>query len=137
MDSLLKDSVIVAPRIPFDQGAPFINGPDTFGLTPGKICYYVFPVRGEGPFSFKVEGDLPPGITLDKSSGWLTGRTEAEGDYPIRVTASNRHGSADKLFTLRVHPGMTGFAPLLGWTSWNAMDRWLNQEKVLRQAHFI
>ena len=137
MESLLQDKVNVAKRIPFDKGEPFINGTSEFGLTPGKVCFYAFPVRGEAPVSFKVEGELPTGITLDKDTGWLTGRTESEGDYPLSITASNRHGTAEKLFTLHVHHGMTGLSPLLGWTSWNAMDRWLNQEKVLRQAHFI
>ena len=137
MNSLLSDTVSVSARIPFDQGEPHINGPSVFGLTPGKICFYVFPVRGESPIGFQVEGQLPQGITLDPATGRLTGKTEAEGDYPVRIIASNHHGSAEKDFTLKVHPGMTGLAPLLGWSSWNAMDRWLNQEKVLKQAHFI
>ena len=137
MKSLLEESVTLAPRIPFRSGAPHINGPAVFGLTPGKICFYVFPVRGETPVSFRCEGNLPPGITLDSVSGRLNGKTLAEGDYPLRITAENRWGKDEKEFTLKVHPGMTGLAPLLGWSSWNAMDRWLNQEKVLRQAHFI
>ena len=137
MKSLLNETVNVAKRIPFDEGAPFINGPGEFGLTPGKLCLYAFPTRGEAPISFSFEGTLPKGLSLNAATGRLTGRTDEEGDYPIKVTASNRHGSCEKQFTLRVHHGMTGLAPLLGWTSWNAMDRWLNQEKVLRQAHFI
>ena len=137
MESLLKETVQVAKRMPFDQGAPFINGPYAFGLTPGKLCLHYFPTRGEGPITFSIEGTLPKGISLDKASGCLTGRTDEEGDYSVKIIATNRHGSYEKPFTLRVHPGMTGLAPLLGWTSWNAMDRWLNQEKVLRQAHFI
>ena len=137
MNSLLSSSVFAAARIPFDQGAPFINGPAAFGLTPGKICFYVFPVRGETPVTFRIEGRLPQGVTFDPSAGKLSGVTAEEGDFPLLVTAVNRHGKAEKAFTLKVHHGMTGLAPLLGWTSWNAMDRWLNQEKVLRQAHFI
>ena len=53
MKSLLEESVTLAPRIPFRSGAPHINGPAVFGLTPGKICFYVFPVRGETPVSFR------------------------------------------------------------------------------------
>ena len=137
MNSLLSSSVFAAKRIPFDQGAPFINGPAVFGLTPGKVCFYVFPVRGETPVSFRIEGRLPQGIVFDPAAGKLSGVTSEEGDFPLLVTASNRHGDAEKAFTLKVHHGMTGLAPLLGWTTWNAMDRWLNQEKVLRQAHFL
>lgn len=114
MNSLLSDTVSVSARIPFDQGEPHINGPSVFGLTPGKICFYVFPVRGETPIRFQVEGRLPEGISLDPATGRLTGKTEVEGDYAVRIIAANRHGSAEKDFTLKVHPGMTGLAPLLG-----------------------
>ncbi|MBQ9337082.1 MAG: glycoside hydrolase family 27 protein [Lentisphaeria bacterium] len=136
MKSLLENQVTVAPRLPFDQGVPHINGPAVFGLTPRKICFYVFPVRGEAPVTFRCEGALPSGIELS-ADGRLTGRTSEEGDHPLRIIAENRHGRCEKDFTLKVHPGMTGLSPLLGWSSWNAMDRWLNQEKVLKQAHFI
>jgi alpha-galactosidase len=137
MRTWLESEVQVAARAAFDEGAPHINGPSEFGVTPGKLCLHVFPVRGEAPMAFSVEGRLPSGIGLDAATGLLTGRTREEGDFPLLVAAANRHGRAEKAFTLRVHEGMTGLAPLLGWTSWNAMDRWVNQEKVLKEARAL
>ena len=62
MKSLLSDVVEVAPRLPFDQGAPHINGPAEFGVSPGRECVFAFPVRGARPLSFKISGELPSGV---------------------------------------------------------------------------
>ena len=137
MKSLLLDRITVSPRTAFDKGAPHINGPAEFGVSPGKECIFTFPVRGEQPITFRIEGDLPPGIQFDPAAGRFSGRPETEGDYPVRVTAVNAHGEDAKNFALRVHPDKIGLAPLLGWTSWNAFRTDFNQEKILRTARAL
>ena len=137
MDTLLQDFVEVAPHTPFDSGAPHINGPAEFGVSPGRECVYAFPVRGERPLAFRVDGELPPGIRFDQAAGRFSGRTEKEGDYPLKISAANRLGETEKAFTLRVHPHRIGLAPLLGWTSWNACRLDFDQDRILRIAHAL
>ncbi len=137
MKSLLLDRITVAPRKAFDKGSPHINGPAEFGVSPGKECIFTFPVRGEKPVTFRIEGELPPGILFDPVSGRFSGRPEREGDFPVRVIAFNVHGEDVKDFTLRVHPDKIGLAPLLGWTSWNAFRTDFDQEKILRTARAL
>lgn len=54
---------------------------------------------GNGPYTFAVTGGaLPPGITLDGTSGQLTGTPSAQGVYSFTVTAtdvSSATGSRD------------------------------------------
>ena len=135
LDSLLSDVVEVAPRLPFDQGVPHINGPAEFGVSPGKECVFSFPVRGKRPLTFKISGKLPSGVVFDAATGRLSGRPAKEGDYPVTVTVINEVGQDEKKFTLRVHPYKIGLAPLLGWTSWNACRIDFDQAKILRIAH--
>ncbi len=129
----------IAPRIPFDQGAPVINGPAVFGFSPGKPCLFTFPVCGERPLEFTVEGDLPGNITLDPSTGSLSGTCTAPGKYSFRVNVSNALGSATKDFTLCVEKDKLCLTPLLGWTSWNAFanTKDMNQESIARTADLM
>jgi len=137
MKSLLNDFVTVSARIPHDQGAPVINGPTVFGMTPGKKTFYVFPVRGEAPLTFEIAGELPDGVTFDAAAGKLEGSTGQCGTYKLLVTAVNRLGRCEKEFTLLVGENLAGQTPLLGWTSWNAINWPVSQEKVLKAARDI
>ena len=126
----LPSSLPVPP--PFNEGTPHFNGASLFGATPNRRFMYAFPVRGERPLSFKAETPLPQGVTLSPQ-GVLSGSAEA-GEYPLAITATNALGSASINFTLKVGDRMLGRTPQLAWTSWNAMMRGINQEKILAQA---
>ncbi len=128
-------SLTLAVPPPFDQGAPHFNGASVFGATPNHHFMYAFPVRGERPLSFSAESPLPPGVTLSQQ-GILSGSTEA-GEYPLLITAKNNRGTASIEFTLKVGERMLGRTPQLAWTSWNAMMRNINQEKILAQAQAL
>ena len=137
MKSLLNPVVEIARRLPHDSGAPVINGPAVFALTPGRFTHCTFPVRGARPLSFSVEGELPGGIVFDPVAGRFSGCAAAEGEFPLRVTVRNAEGEASRDFTLSVREGRLGAAPLMGWTSWSAYAWYLDQEKILASARLL
>lgn len=82
--------------------------------------------------SFSAVG-LPEGLSLDTSTGQITGRTEAIGTHTVEVTATNNYGSANR--TLRIVIGnKIALTPPMGWNSWNCWGRDVTQEQVLSSA---
>lgn len=139
MKSLLSPIVEIARRTPHDQGAPVINGPSVFGVSPNKPCLFTFPVCGEAPLKFEVIGNLPEGINLNQTNGRLSGKCPTEGKYTFTVKVSNALGAAEKEFTLCVEKDKLCLTPLLGWTSWNAFTNTaaLNQETIRNTAGLL
>lgn len=69
---------------------------------------------GEGTHSWSVtSGTLPAGVTLDATTGKLSGRPTAQGDHAFTVKVADTTGhSATKAVTLKIHPpGMVVTAP--------------------------
>lgn len=59
--------------------------------------------KGTAPLTWSIiDGNLPEGIELNASSGKLTGKPKADGDYDFTVQAKNAHGSASKKLTLKI-----------------------------------
>ena len=66
---------------------------------------------GIGPYQFAVSsGQLAPGLTLNPSTGLISGVPSAQGSYSftVRVTNPPRDGSASRGFNLMVASGGTG-----------------------------
>ncbi len=55
----------------------------------GSASQAVTASGGNGPYSYAVSGSLPSGITLDTTTGVLSGRTIAVGNYNFTVTATD------------------------------------------------
>ena len=106
----------IAPAQPF-EGAPRINLASVYGASPDKPILMKIPVTGARPLTYGAEG-LPEGLTLE--NGIIAGRAAAEGSYPVRLTAENALGRAEKTVTLEIRPGSLQLTPLMGFTSWNA-----------------
>ena len=131
---MLCGTAVAVPQ--WNEGGPKIRGPKVYGATPGRTFLYSFPTTGsrDGLGFSVVRGALPPGVTLDKTTGVLSGRVAVAGDYAFTVKAANRLGSAEKDFTLKIGSGCLSLTPPLGWTSWNAYATQVDQELVAATA---
>ncbi|MBQ7403951.1 MAG: putative Ig domain-containing protein [Lentisphaeria bacterium] len=137
MQSLLNPIIEIAHRLPHDAGAPVINGASVFAMTPGKFAHYTLPVRGVRPLAFSIKGTLPEGVSFDSTTGCFSGRAATAGEYQISITVSNAEGESTRDLTLIVREGFLGAAPLMGWTSWNAYEWRIDQEKILKNAELL
>ena len=109
-----EEPIILTPK---PGPEPRINGPRLFGARPGRPFLYRIPCTGERPIAFAVEG-LPEGLSVDTRSGIITGNAPSENDqYVVKLTANNKHGAADKEFTIVVGD-MLALTPPMGWNSW-------------------
>jgi len=132
----LDGEILLGKPLPWDQGAPFFNGPTRYGATPDHDFLFTFPVRGSrAELAFSVaKGTLPAGVKLDAKSGVLSGRVTKAGDYRFTVEAKNAEGTALRDFTLVIGKDARAQTPLMGWTSWNSCGSYLTQDFVARNA---
>jgi len=121
--------MILTPPAP---DTPRINGAAVFGVRPGSPFLYSIPATGKRPMKFSVNG-LPDGLTLDASTGRLTGQVETAGKYTLTLRAENALGSAEKQFRIVVGDKIA-LTPPMGWSSWNCWGDAVSQEKVLSSA---
>ncbi|HEX3386817.1 MAG TPA: Ig domain-containing protein, partial [Mucilaginibacter sp.] len=106
---------ILTPAV---QAKPRINGPDVFGERPGNPFLFRVPATGQKPLTYKARG-LPKGLKIDGITGIITGSVKEKGDYPVTCTVTNKLGSDNKKFTIKIGD-LIGLTPALGWNSWNA-----------------
>jgi len=128
----MKPKVRLATVAPWDQGAPAIHGPNIYGASIKKPFLYAIPATGERPLEFSVAG-LPDGLRVDPATGYITGAARHEGDSQVLLRAENRHGKAEKEFSIAIGGGLA-LTPPMGWNSWNAWRRWVDDEKMRAAA---
>ena len=78
---------------------PRINGPHMYGIRPGTPFLYRIPCTGERPIKFGAK-NLPTSLSLDPSSGLITGRNPERGEYLVTLTAENAAGRAERIFKI-------------------------------------
>lgn len=106
--------VILTPKPP---AAPRITGPKVFGVRPGNPFLFKVTATGEKPMTFSA-ANLPAGLSLDSSTGMITGTLSEKGTNNVTLTASNALGKVSRPF--RIVCGDTiSLTPALGWNSWN------------------
>jgi len=128
---------VIAPAQPFNEGKPRINLPGIYGASPNKPFLYRLPVTGKPPILFECLSGLPGGLSLNESTGILSGTSPAEGHYPVIIKASNALGSDQKTLMLRIAPDGICRTPLLGWTSWNACRAAVSQADIQKTAELL
>ena len=118
---------------PPEKPEPQFNGASVWGVRPGHEVIFRVPVSGARPMKFAASG-LPDGVTFDATKGVLRGMApKAVGDYPVKVTAENAHGRAERTVTLKVGDAIM-LTPPMGWNSWNVWGWLLTQEYAERAA---
>jgi alpha-galactosidase len=108
-----EDAVVLTPAAPRE---PRINGPKIYGVRPGSPFLYRVPCTGERPLLFRAN-DLPDGLTLNSSSGIITGKITKAGTYRATLFARNAFGSARREFRIEVGNKLA-LTPPMGWNSW-------------------
>lgn len=117
---------------PKPADTPRINGARVFGVRPGSEFMFTVAATGKRPMKFEAEG-LPKGLKLDPETGRITGRIKKEGEYTVRLTATNALGSNER--DLRIVVGdRIALTPPMGWNSWNCWGPNVSQDKVVEAA---
>jgi hypothetical protein len=81
-----------------------ITSGDPPGITAGVPYSFTITATGKTPFSFAAMG-LPAGLTLNPTTGVISGTTSVAGSYPVAIIVSGGCGrSAMQNFTLVVTP---------------------------------
>ena len=116
----------IAHATPF-SGAPKINLASIFGASPNKPFLLRIPATGERPMQFSAQ-NLPEGLTLKDNI--ITGSVLKAGNYEVTLIAKNSIAEVSKKVTFEIFPNNILVTPLLGFTSWNAFNRSVSQEKM-------
>lgn len=118
----------LAAMMPWNEGAPKINGPRVFGAGIDSPFFFPVPVTGERPLAFSTE-DLPKGLTMDAASGIISGVVAKEIDATVNINVSNSVGRDEQ--TLKIIAGSRlALTPPLGWSSWNAWGSAIDEQKI-------
>jgi alpha-galactosidase len=124
------------PAPPIASGwpaAPRINPPRITGGTPGRPFIFRIPATGDAPLTFAAR-NLPAGLTLNPSTGVITGAIAREGRTDVEVTVTNARGKATRTLTIVAGRDALALTPPLGWNSWNVWGRSVDAAKVRAAA---
>jgi alpha-galactosidase len=122
-------SRILTPPSPAE---PRINGAKIYGERAGRPFLYTISATGDRPMTFSAEA-LPEGLSLDESSGRITGSIKSDGEFAVTLHAKNAKGETTKAFKI-VIGDQIGLTPPMGWNSWNCWAKDVDREKVLASA---
>ena len=89
--------VRVYDAVPINQTAIALKDGIVGGYYTERIV--VDPARNRSPVSFAVVGTLPPGLTLDKITGIISGRPTTAKTYTFSTTATNLVGASVEKIT--------------------------------------
>ncbi|MBV8781730.1 MAG: NPCBM/NEW2 domain-containing protein [Phycisphaerae bacterium] len=120
--------ILTPPALP----TPRINGAKIIGVRPGHPLLYTIPVTGDRPMTFTASG-LPDGVTLDGSTGRITGVCATAGEYAVKISAKNSAGDANDVIHIKVGPNIA-LTPPMGWNSWNCFARNVSDANVRSAA---
>ena len=124
-----EDAVILTPKPP---ATPRINGARIVGVRPAHPFLYTIAATGERPMTFVATG-LPAGLTLDATSGIITGCVPERGTFKAELVAKNALGEAKR--ELRIVVGdKIALTPPMGWNSWNCFAAAVTAERVKSAA---
>jgi len=100
--------------------APTINTTTLGSLTAGTAFSVTLSASGSTPITYAVQsGSLPTGLSLNTSTGVISGTPSAVGSYTFTIRATNAAGYNDQAFTESV----TGVAPTITTSSLGSVYR--------------
>ena len=115
---------------------PAIHGPRIVGATPGNDFMFLIPATGDGPLTFSAE-NLPTGLSLDPSTGIISGKLSSEGRTLVTLKVSGKCGYATRKLAIVGGLHKLALTPPLGWNSWNVWKRTVDDKKVRDAADWM
>jgi hypothetical protein len=88
--------------ITINPAKPVITSPTTASGNVGTPFTYLITATNN-PTSFNATG-LPPGLTLDTSTGAITGTPTTTGTYTVTISATNAGGTGSATLTITIKP---------------------------------
>ncbi|MDD4822334.1 MAG: NPCBM/NEW2 domain-containing protein [Bacteroidales bacterium] len=126
LSSTVPDKFILTPE---PAETPRINGAKIIGNSPNKPFLFRIPATGAKPITFGAES-LPQGLTLDHSSGIISGTVANAGEYDVTLLATNAKGSTTRNLRIVIGEGKLSLTPPMGWNSWNCWGLSVSADKV-------
>lgn len=117
---------------PLVSPKPRIHSPRLFGVRPGYPFLYTISASGNKPMHYEAIG-LPAGLSLNTSSGIISGQVKQRGKYNVLLKAINSKGRDSLNLEIRVGDTIA-LTPPIGWNGWNSWAFALDKEKVLASA---
>src|SRR5262249_15212888 len=122
-----KVLILTPPSTP----SPRINGPQGFGVRPGRPFLFTIPAPGARPIEFSIR-NLPKGLKLDPRTGQITGSLSKPGEYIVQFQVSNNRGKAKRKFKIVCGESLA-LTPHMGWNSWYVWENHVT-DQIIRQA---
>ena len=99
--TLLFFLVLLGSSFASQPSVPVVNTEGTWTATEGvAFNYQIF--ASNSPTSYSVSGTLPPGLTLNSSSGQISGTPTTVGTYSVTLEAMNSGGTGSATLVLNV-----------------------------------
>jgi alpha-galactosidase len=124
----------IAP--PSTSPEPAIHGARVTGATPGRPFLFRVPATGKPPLQFSARG-LPAGLTIDESTGIITGKIAKSGESIVQLTVRGPAGSATRALRIVAGKDALALTPPMGWNSWNVWGPAVDAQKVLDAAEWL
>jgi alpha-galactosidase len=120
---------------PAPKPQPRINGPLVYGARPSNPFLYRIPCQGERPIQFSVNG-LPAGLTINRSTGIISGNTPSKGEYNLVIKAVNNKGKDQRKLKI-ISGDKLALTPPMGWNHWYAHYDRITDKMVREAADFM
>jgi hypothetical protein len=106
---------------PAPLASPRITGAQLYGAYPDTPFSFLITAIGDAPTNYSVSG-LPSGLSVNSSTGMITGSVSQRGTYDTTVTVNNDAGTVSR--PLRIVIGdQIGLTPAMGYTPTTATPR--------------
>ncbi len=110
------------------EGKPRINDPVVVGNNPNTPFLFAVPTSGERPVTWTAK-NLPAGLEIDPSTGFITGVVQQAGAYKVQLTAENKLGKTSSELTIKIGDSLA-LTPPMGWNSWNTFTKRLSDSLI-------
>ena len=118
---------------PAPAKTPKINSPKIFGAAPGNPFLFTIAASGQRPMYFDAD-HLPEGLSIDHSTGIITGKVNQRGTYLVTLKAKNQLSETRKELKIKIGDTIA-LTPPMGWNGWNSWARNIDEEKVISSAN--